>query len=133
MTSGMLPYQDPLAPIIIVAGEAKDFGSPDHFANAVLAAPLVVANATGPVPTSVTFGWQTHTYEFFPNPSKRGSSTPNRYRLPTVDGVAIDVSPPFAYSGPHLNAALGSDTVELKYNDYVLEYNFSDDSIKRRG
>jgi hypothetical protein len=134
MTSGTLPHNDPLAPIIIVAGEMKDFGGPDQFASAVLAAPLAVAKTNGSeVPSSVKFEWQAHAYEFFPNPSPRGSATSGSYRLPTVDGVPIDVSPEFAYSGPHLNAALGSNVVELKYKDYILEYNFSDDSIKRKG
>ena len=134
MSAGVLPHKDPLAPIIIVAGEMKDFGGPDKFANAVLSSPLIVTNTTGPVPSSVTFEWQGHKYEFFPNPSTRGSSTPpSVYRLPTVDGVEIEVSPGFAYSGPHLNSALGSDTVELRYDDYVLDYNFTDDSITRRG
>ena len=53
--------------------------------------------------------------------------------LPTRDGVAVDVSPAFQYSGPHLNAAVGSDVVTLSYGkDYVIDYNFKDDSITRR-
>ena len=65
---------------------------------------------------------------FYPN----NASTPGSYQLPIVDGVPIDVSPGFAYNSPHLSAKLGSDLVVASYKNYVLEYDFSRDEIRRR-
>ena len=53
------------------------------------------------------------------------------YQLPTVNGVAIDVGPSYVYRGPHLNAALGARVVTASYEDYVLEYDFEHDVIRR--
>ena len=129
-SESIFEQDDFYGPLIIVAGEKANFGGPDEFANAVLEAPLTVTNQTGAVPSWVLFEWRGHKYEFFPKNGTKGNQ--NNYTLPQIDGRAIDVSPNFDYSGPHLNAALGSHLVEVKYGNYVLEYDFSDDSVRRK-
>ena len=73
----------------------------------------------------VTLEWKNHTYTFFVN------NVTNAYQLPTKNGVAVDPNPGFQYSAPHLNAGLGTHVVTMRYKDYVVHYNFSDDTIKR--
>ena len=43
------------------------------------------------------------------------------------------VAPKTVYDGPHLHAALGSDVVRTSYKDYVVEYDFATDTIRRGG
>ena len=57
----------------------------------------------------------------------------DRWDLPTIDGKAIDIDPPFMYSSPHMKADLKSDVVVVSYGKYELKYDFSDDSITRTG
>jgi hypothetical protein len=70
--------------------------------------------------------------------STRANASPNvstaaaAYQLPTVNRVPINVAPAYVYRGPHLNAALGARVVTASYGDYVLDYDFEHDAIRRR-
>ena len=75
----------------------------------------------------VEFSWHNTTFGFTPGPG----TWHGQWSLPTLDGHAVDVDPPFVYSSPHLNAALNSDVVTTSYGNYTLVYNFSDDTITR--
>ena len=59
------------------------------------------------------------------------NTTRSPYQAPSDNGDhgrGRNISAAPSYSGPHLNAALLSDTVTLSYTaQYVLEYRFVDD------
>ena len=103
------------------------FASEGAFVDAVLAAPLAASAA------KVSLSWGGRDIEFFPGPntSSPSASTAAAYKLPAVDGVAVDVAPRYVYRGPHLNAALGNMVVTASYGHYVLAYDFEHDVIRR--
>ena len=102
---------------------AGKFADEAAFAAAVGAATLHVSAAKD----VVSLAWAGRSVVFFPS-----SSTGGAYRLPTVGGKEIDVSPPFVYEGPHLNAALGARVVRASYGrGYALEYDFAADAVRR--
>ena len=150
-----LRANDTWSPLILLAGQQSEFGSVDNFTSSVCDARLDVIRPkqaitrasplTRPlIPTHlcphpqvldhkrpahqdgrVTLEWKKHSYTFFVN------NVTNAYQLPTKDGVAVDPNPDFQYSAPHLNADLHARVVTMSYKDYVVLYNFSDDTIKR--
>ena len=103
---------------------AQVFHSAENFTAAVLAAPLLLE------PNRVQLVWATHKLEFFPS----NASSPEGYRLPTLNDEPVEVGPQFAYNGPHLNADVDHDArvVRASYgNGYVLEYDFGQDVIRQ--
>ena len=118
---------DPWAPLIVLTGQAVEYGSFANFSSAVCAAKLDTNSAHQGGHVALT--WKGHGFRFTTN------NQTGKYVLPAKDGKPVDISPPWQYKGPHLNAALLSDVVTLSYKDYVLEYQFVDgrDAIVRKG
>lgn len=116
-----LKPNDTWAPLILLTGRVSEYRSFANFSAAVCGAHLEVdpSHQGG----QVALAWRGHFYNFTSN------NRTGQYRLPTKDGQPVDISPPWQYKGPHLNGALLSDTVTLRYtNDYVLEYQFVDNA-----
>ena len=124
---------DPWAPLILLTGQETEYGSFANFSASVCATKLVVNQGhhdRGHEAGHVGLMWKGHDYVFNTN------NRTGKYVLPTKDSKSVDISPPFQYKGPHLNADLLSDTVTLSYTqDYVLVYRFVDgaDTIVRKG
>ena len=121
--SGNIGLNDVWSPLLLIAGGASQYGTVENFTSQVEAAAL---NATA---AHVSFSWRSRTYGFTPGPS----TWKGKWDLPTIDGKAIDIDPPFMYSSPHMKADLKSDVVVVSYGKYELKYDFSDDSITRTG
>jgi hypothetical protein len=125
LMSGTITPRDTWAPLLLIAGAADDYDTRANFSSAVLAAPLRVENGTAF--RGLTFGWRGRSFGFTAGPS----IWKGQWTLPTIDGAAVDIDPDFAYSSPHLNAAVGGEVVTASYKSYSLVYNFSDDTISR--
>lgn len=125
LMSGTITPRDTWAPLLLIAGAAEDYDTRANFSSAVLAAPLRVENGTAF--RGLTFGWRGRSFGFTVGPS----IWKGQWTLPTIDGVAVDIDPDFAYRSPHLNAAVGGEVVTASYKSYSLVYNFSDDTISR--
>lgn len=121
LISGNINLLDTWSAFVIVVGTPDEYGTLGNFSQQVQAAPLKADDEV------FEWKWKNRTYDFFPGPSTDIGS----WRLPEIDGKAVDVDPPFLYSSPHLNAALESETVTASYKDYTLVYNFTDDTITR--
>lgn len=122
-----LKSSDTWSPLIMLTGRASEYGSFENFSAAVCSTELAVdpSHQGG----HVALRWNGHAYKLTTN------NITGKYVLPTKDGKSVDISPPWQYKGPHLNAPLLSDTVTLSYTqDYVLEYRFIDnaDEIVRK-
>ena len=119
----LVPH-DPWAPLIIIAGRATDFASGEAFAKEVLAAPLSVHQDSWQRKT-VALEWRGKRLEFYPN------TVLGQFRLPTINAVPVNDQPDKVYDGPHLEATMGSSLVTARYKDYVIEYDFATDEIRR--
>lgn len=127
-TGMSLTPKDTWAPVIILTGRETDYHNADGFATAVAAVGLTVTEQprSGPTAKDVALRWRGKRFVF--HAQQKG-----RFRLPEVDGVAVDNSPPFQYAGPHLQARLNSSVVTATYPGYTLEYRFIDgaDEVSR--
>ena len=151
--TGVIGFVDTWSPFILLAGTPGDYNnSAVVFANAVqtesrlINVPLSIqpraaspkSRRTLQMPTvssgekyeRVDFAWRDKNYTFFPGTS----AWKGQWRLPEINGKPVDNDPPFMYSSPHMNAALGSnglvDVVVARYGvNFVQTYNFSDDTI----
>ena len=91
----------------------------------------IIASAT--ISTDATHShvgleWKGRVFGFTPGPG----TWKGEWTLPTLDGKPVDLDPPFVYSSPHLNAAVGSEVVTASYGtNYTLKYDFGDDTITR--
>lgn len=121
-----LKPHDTWAPLILLTGQASEYGSFANFSRTVCATKLDVnpSHQDG----HVALRWKGHDYKLITN------NRSGQYQLPTKDGKSVEISPPWQYKGPHLNAALLSDVVTLNFKNYVLEYQFVDgaDAIIRK-
>ena len=122
--SGNIGLNDVWSPLLLIVGAASEYGTVQNFTSQVEAAPLTAVERS-----HVSFGWRGRSYGFTPGPS----TWKGNWSLPTIDGEAIDIDPPFMYSSPHLNAGLESDVVVATYGTYELKYDFGDDTITRTG
>merc|ERR1711918_36106 len=93
---GQLLMEEEWTPLIMVAGTQDEFGSVANFSDALVA--LDRETRITPDNSSVSVVWAGQRIEFFPN------TEPNRYTLPKVNGITIDVGPDFTYMGAHLSA-----------------------------
>ncbi len=119
--SGNIGLNDVWSPLLLIAGAASQYGTVKNFTSQVESATLTATAER------VSFDWRSHSYGFSPGPS----TWKGKWSLPSIDGKAIDIDPPFMYSSPHMNAGLKSDVVVVSYGDYKLRYDFSDDTITR--
>ena len=108
---------------MVVGEQSRRYPNSEHFIDAVLAAPLRLTGATPAGFNEVSFAFGGHRYHFFPN------NITGQYRLPTLDGKAVQPDPPFAYSGPHLNAAFNATVIHAQYESYALRYDFGANQI----
>lgn len=123
LLQGNVVLNDTWSPLILIAGGASEYATVENFSRAVLAATLEV-NALA---KTLTFGWKGRSFGFTAGPS----AWKGKWTLPTVDGVPVDIDPPFIYSSPHMSTQIGSEVVTAQYRDYSLLYNFTDDTIRR--
>ena len=123
LLEGAINLQDTWSPLVLLAADAAVYGTMANFTSQVLAAPLV-ADANH---SRVDFSWHGRNFAFTPGPN----TWKGQWTLPTLDGKAINIDPPYVYRSPHLNAALDSPIVTASYGNYTLIYNFTDDTIKR--
>jgi len=125
-TQGNLIQSDEWAPLILVVGEQSVYKTRENFTAVVLAAPLTLTGNPPAAVKAVSFAFQGHTYQFFPN------NVTGKYKLPTLDGTPTAPDPSFAYSSPHLNAAFNATLIQTSYADYALDYDFVTNKITRR-
>jgi len=121
LLSGYIDLLDTWSPLVIVAAEARRYGTMRNFTRLIASSSMSVNSNR----TEVEFVWRKHHFQFTPGPS----TWKGLWTLPAVDGQAIDIDPPFVYRSPHLNAELNSDVVRATYDTYNIVYNFSDNSI----
>ena len=124
LLSAAIFLRDTWSPLVIVAGSAAEYGTVTNF-SAQIASATVSTDATH---SHVGLEWKGRVFGFTPGPG----TWKGEWTLPTLDGKPVDVDPPFVYSSPHLNAAVGSEVVTASYGTtYTLKYNFGDDTITR--
>ena len=117
-----LTPNDTWAPIVILAGRAAEYGTASNFTAMVTGAGLAVKpTGSSHGEADVTLDWHGKHYAF------HAQNTTQHYRLPEVDGTAVDIAPRFQYSGPHLKAELGAEVVRTVFPGYALDYHFKDD------
>ena len=89
-----------LAPIIIVSVCQSNYRTDDDLVRAVTAKKLHVTKGLGAssrvIAKEVALQWRGKQYLF------HASNQNGHYRFPKVDGVPVDISPPFLYEEPNL-------------------------------
>jgi hypothetical protein len=127
--------RDTWAPIIILTGREAQYNTLKNFSSEI----CKTQPKHGHAPMSwggsdLDFSWNGRSYCFHANiPDPATNETRSPYQAPSNTGDhghGRNISTAPSYQGPHLNAALLSDTVTLSYKDYVLEYQFIDGADK---
>jgi len=112
-----LLMKDRWSPIIIQTGRKVVYGSVGKFQEAILKAPLTLTKQmlryTGP---------SSPTIEFFP-----AEAPP--YKLPKIDGKALNVNPKYNYRSPYIGSKAGSDIVTVRYGSRRWVYDFGKNTI----
>lgn len=104
--------------ILLCAGDVASHGSRERFQAAVMANPLVVTPDAvdwqcGPgTPLTVT---------------RYDPKSPDRFSLPRVGGVPIDVRPAATFESPFLNGAFGSDMITVTVGPAQRVLDFSEE------
>lgn len=134
----LVPH-DTWAPIVILTGREAQYHTLENFTGAVCAVHLKRGHS--PMhwgDNDLNFIWNQKNYCFHANIPDPATNATGNFALPSSAGCHAhkrNISAAPSYEGPHLNAALLSDTVTLSYTDeYVLEYRFVDgaDAIVRK-
>lgn len=131
--AALLTPHDTWAPIIILTGREVEYTTRANFTSAVCDSHVTRGHGAMHWGTNdLALSWKGSSYCF------HASNATGRYQLPSLAGChdtkPVNVTPPWQYKGPHLNAQLQSDTITLGYGNYILDYTFADgkDVITRR-
>ncbi len=104
--------------VLMQAGDMDGYASFKAFQSAVLANPLRVQR------NQVTYqsgrnGAQLECFRYDAHDHKR-------FKLPTIDGQAIDLRPNWTFRSPCLNSSFGSEQVKIKIGPIQKVYDFGD-------
>jgi len=110
--------KDRYSPVILQAGDQKEFGSFEDFIDAVTKAPLALHK-------TVVRGWNVLVYTAPGEDSKEIVFNASNNEIPTIGGEYINYEHPMTFDSPYIKSKYDSGKITIEYDGQRLELDFS--------